>query len=276
MVAHLRRREVGVPGLVVVGIDAAQAGGVRADRAVGEQVAGRAERAELAGAARRHRARPSSRRRPGPARRRRGSSIARKSSSLEMSGPPSSCSAPMPSSAARCRVARWAVRRWSRPDRLAGHPAYDVVGLGADVPAVLEADRGARLGGRGEQRARDDRGVHVDAREVDDSAVRRPVELVPRGRPVLGPGGLVPAVAEDDAAAGSPGERGDSLEALGQAAGVAEVEAGQRDAGRGRVHVGVDERRCHEGAVELDDLVGRRSASASASSSPEPADPRRP
>ena len=82
---------------------------------------------------------------------------------------------------------------------------------------------------------------------------------------MLGPGRLVPAMTEDDPAPRSPGERGDSLEALRQAARVAEVQAGQRDAGRGRVHVGVDERRGHQRAVELDDVVDpARACSATA------------
>ena len=48
VVTDLCGGEIGVPGLVVVGVDTAQAGGVRADGAVGEQVAGRAQCAELA------------------------------------------------------------------------------------------------------------------------------------------------------------------------------------------------------------------------------------
>ena len=126
---------------------------------------------------------------------------------------------------------------------LAGHPAYDVVCLGREVPAVGEPLRGAHLGHRREQRRGDDGGVHVDATEVDHAAVGRPVELLPGRWPVLGPGGLVPPVAQHDPAALRPAERLDALQALGEVGTADQVQARQRDAGRGRVDVGVDERR---------------------------------
>ena len=117
----------------VVGVDGAQARGVRAERPVGEQVSGGTERAELAGLVDAAQLAPVAddvRSPPSAAR----ASIGRKSSSEEISGPPHSCTAPMPSAAARRSAAPWASRRCPDGDRPEGHLAGDVVGVAREHP----------------------------------------------------------------------------------------------------------------------------------------------
>ena len=172
-----------------------------------------------------------------------------------MSGPASSCTQPTPSSAARRRVARCRVRRCpgvidSRATRRTTWWASRV-----SSPESLQPGLAAHLGHRRQQGGGHHRRVHVDPREIDHAAVRRAVELLAGRRPVLGPAGLVPAVPEDDAAAGpSPGGL-DAAQAVGEVGGPGEVEPLQGQPGRRRVDVGVDEGRRDQGPVEVDDGV---------------------
>ena len=102
--------------MVGVGVRVAQGRGVRADRAVGEQVARGAAGSRAPWRVRRRRPpppRPSSPPPPGRARSPPGPARPGRSSAPAMSGPDSSCSRAMPSSAARVRVARCRPRRWS-------------------------------------------------------------------------------------------------------------------------------------------------------------------
>ena len=141
-------------------------------------------------------------------------------------------------------------------DRLARDPAYDVVGCPGEVAGLRPALLAADLRNGGEQGRRDHGRVHVDPRQVDDAAVGGPVELLPGGWPVLGPGRLVPAVPQHDATAGRPAGGLHLLQAVGEAGCSGEVEAGEGEPGRGGVHVGVDEGRGDQGAGQVDDLVG--------------------
>ncbi len=201
-----------------VHIGLAEAGGVRADRAVGEQVAGRAERAELAGGVhtgrsglppvREDRRQPA---RPGPA--------------------------PAGRAGRRCRTGRGRRAR-ARADaelrgpgqrgplevaalagghRVPGGAADGVVGVAGQVAGVGPAGQAARLGHGDEQGRGDHRGVDVDPGQVDHRPVRGPVQLGAGRRPALRPAGLVPAVAEQRAAAGGAGGPLDPVERVGRA-----------------------------------------------------------
>ena len=100
-----------------------------------------------------------------------------RSSAPAMSGPPTARAA---ADTQRCGVlAGGSLQRLplGRGDRLAGHPAYDVVRLLVSVPGLRLAVLAAHLGHRGEQRRGDDGGVHVEPGQVDHAPVRRPVEL---------------------------------------------------------------------------------------------------
>lgn len=102
----------------------------------------------------------------------------------------------------------------------------------------------------------DDGRVDVDAREVQRASAGRLVEFGARRRASAGPAGGVPAVTEEDPVGGAgggevpyEGERGV------QGGGVGQVEAGEREARRGGVHVCVGERRGDQCAFEVHDLV---------------------
>ena len=213
-----RRRTAGAGGAVCEPIDA-----------VGEQVAGRAERAELPGAG--HAAEAGS---LAPVADDLGPRLGRGQLQHRDAGRRRRrCRGRTARAAARCpgrrRARGWpaaAAAALSRGDRLAGDPADDVMRVAGQVAGVRPAVLAARLGHRGEQGRGDHGGVHVDAGEVDHSAVRRPVELLAGRGPVLRPGRLVPAVPEHDAAAGGAAGRLDPPQAVGQ--------AGARRSGRGR------------------------------------------
>ena len=115
-----------MPGLVVVGVGAAQAGGVRADRAVGEQVAGGAQRAQLAGPVDATELAPvADDVRPG-LRAGQGEHGAEVVLARRCPGRRARAAA----DAERCRALAGRplrARRCAGGDRLAGHPAYDVV-----------------------------------------------------------------------------------------------------------------------------------------------------
>jgi hypothetical protein len=116
-----------------------------------------------------------------------------------------------------------------------------VVGLGGQRPARPPggSDRGR---GAVQQGAGDQRGVHVDAAEVDRGAAGGAVQFGARRwrpRPAL----VLPAVTPDQAPGSRPGARGDGVEHLERRPGGGQVEAVDQQAGGRGVHVGVDERR---------------------------------
>ncbi len=145
-----------------------------------------------------------------------------------------------------------------------------VMGLLAQRSGGIEARELAHPGGTCDERARDGRGMDVHPGEVDHTPPRRPVDLLTTRRATLGPPRLVPPVPDDGppAQGSRPGlQEGEGLRQGGRRA---EIEPGQRQAGTGGVHVGVDEARGHEGA-----LRGRRpdprSPGAAAPRNPRPA-----
>ena len=234
---------------------------MRPDRAVGEQVARRAERAQLPGpvatplgAGLAPVARPPPGRAPPPHEGEQG---------LQVLGA-GDVRAGQLVHAARCRATppRARAARCDRPalvrrHRLAGHPAHDVVGVAGQVAGVVEPGS-ARASGAAASSAEDTTAECTSTRrQVDHAAVRRPVELLPGRRPALRPGRLVPAVAEHHAGRG-PARPAFSTRSRQSArrGGRREVEPGQRQPGGRGVHVGVDEGRGHQRAGEVDHLVG--------------------
>ncbi len=130
-----------------------------------------------------------------------------------------------------------------------------VVGVAGERAVGVVAGERVQAGHQGAQRGGGEGGVDVGAGEVERHGAGGGVEFGRRGGAVLGPAGLVPAVADQGAAAEGGGERGDPVQRLGERGAVGEVEAGEREAGGGGVHVGVDEGGGDQGAVQFDDLV---------------------
>ena len=150
VVAHLRGRQVGVAGVVTRRRRRSRRQAVcEPIAAVGEQVAGRARRRRARGrASTPARARPSSRRPRGRARRRRAPAGRRGRRRWRCPGPPSSCTQPMPSSAARRRVARCAARRCAGVTDSRATRRTTWWASVRQVPAVVEPGLAARLGRR--------------------------------------------------------------------------------------------------------------------------------
>ena len=169
-----------------------------------------------------------------------------------MSGPPHSWTLTIPCCAASARNARWARSRWSGV--IAARTAARTAWWAARVSEPSGDQPVGVAGGRGQldQSGGDQRGVDVDAAEVDGRAAGGVVELGAAGQPRVGPGALVPAVGEQDLA----GDDGVAYagQQFGAAVDAGEVEAGQVQAGGGGVDVRVDEGGGHESALEVDDL----------------------
>ncbi len=245
--------EVGVPAVRRVGVRRGQAGGVAAQRAVGEQVPAGAARPELAGAVDAAELAPVADDLHAGLERERGAEVVLAAdvgaAALVHRG-----DAELPGPQQRRLLGGPAL---AAGDRSVGRAPEQVVGVGADQAVAEEAVGGAGLGDGGLQRAADDRRVHVGAGQVDHPAVRRAVELARRRRPPLGPGRLVPAGAEDGAPAGPAGGVGDAVQGDGQGRRPRQVQPGQRQPRRREVHVRVHEGRRHPGVLEVDDHVGR-------------------
>ncbi len=133
--------------------------------------------------------------------------------------------------------------------------AGQVVRVARDEPAGVVPLGVHHLGAGVEEGGADHGGVHVDAAQVDRAAVRGPVDLLAGERPLLGPDGLVPALAQDDRGGGGAGVRREGVERLVQAGDPGEVHADRGEPGLGQVRVGVHEGRGDQPAVELDDPV---------------------
>ncbi len=130
--------------------------------------------------------------------------------------------------------------------------AYRVMGVPGER-RVLARDVAAD---QVEQGGGDDRRVHVDAGEVQGAATGGLVEFGTRGRAATGPAGGVPAVAQQDAVVRAGcGEVADQGEGCRQGGRAGEVESGQGEPRGGGVHMGVGEGGGDEGAVEVDHLV---------------------
>ncbi len=142
-------------------------------------------------------------------------------------------------------------------DQGAEHDGDGVVGVALDAsvgrPAVEVGQARHGVG----QRGADHRRVALDAPQAHPPAGGGALQLGAGGGTVLGPGRLVPAGAEQDAAGAlARGVGGHPVQAGGQARDAGQVELGLQEAGGHGVHVGVDEGRGDPGAVEVDDLVG--------------------
>ncbi len=133
------------PGSVAVHIGLSQVGGPGAERTVRVQVAGRAERAQLPGLGRAAELPqyPYTSGRPPSA----GSASSPvKSSSLDVPGPPHSCTAAIPSAAARRSAARWAAAPLRRPDRAHRLLPRHVVRVAAQPARRVEPGRARAAG----------------------------------------------------------------------------------------------------------------------------------
>jgi hypothetical protein len=243
--------QVGVAARRLVEVRGRQAGGVAPEGAVGEQVAARADRAELAGPVDGAELAPVADPLDAVLEPQQGREVVLaadvRSAALVDAGDAEG-GGPVQGG----RLGRPPLRR---ADGGVRGPPHHVVGLPADEPVADEARAPSAPPARGEQRARGDRAVHVGAREVDDAAVRRAVRARRPSAAALGPRRVVPAGAEQDAAAQGPRRRPRPGRGRRPATAHGEVEPGQRQAGGRRVHVGVDERGRHPGVLEVDDDV---------------------
>ena len=261
VVGDLGGGQVGGAGVRRVGVRLGQAGGVRAEGAVHEQVAGRADRAEVAhpvevgrGA---HRLGPVAEH-PYPGllggQRQQSGQVVR-GGDLRARALVDRADAHRRRVGQRRALGRAPLRRSDGgvrggADRVVRRAGERAVG----VEAVEHRDAGApRQRGGGRQR-----GVHVGAAEVGGPATGGGVEFGAGRRAPLGPAGLVPAVAEQDLVGrAGGGVRGDPGQRVGQPGRGGQVEAGQRQPGGGQVHVRVGERRGDQRAREVDHLVHR-------------------
>ena len=170
----------------------------RAERAVGVQVAARADRAQLAGLRRRHQLAPVAVHLGQPVGRPASASSPVKSASLDVPGPPHSCTAAIPS-ARRPAAARSA----APPSRCAGrhraerHRPHHVVGLARAASPTRRSPACRRLGAAASSAVGAQRRVDRRLRQVHPPAAGRPGPARPPSAGVLvGPGRLVPAVPE--------------------------------------------------------------------------------
>ena len=205
-------------------------------------------------------ARPSSRAPAGRAARRRASSRPARSSAPETSGPAISCRLPMPRAAAASQGGALGGPPLVGADRAEGGLPGGVVGV-EPQPAV-----GGEAGQVGDAR---------DARRAGRSrrwpSGRRPGPGRPAGRRRRRPGraGSGPrrsgqAVSSQPVPSTMPAARrrrapGDGRDGLGEARARVEVQTGEREPGRGGVHVGVDEGRGEQRPLPRD-RCGRRPA----------------
>ena len=163
-----------------------------------------------------------------------------------MSGPAHSWTAAMPEAAAASSAACRAPPRCSavRPVRAA--PTDQVMGVrrqrraGSGTPAAGAAQRGRR-----------GRRVHVDAGQVGGPLTDGSVHVGGARRGPLRPSRFVPAVCPDHAAGMGPREVSEQVETVPQRGRLAQIEAGQRQPGRGGVDMAVHERRRDERSGEV-------------------------
>ncbi len=244
------RVQVGGAGVLGVGVRLVQAGGVRAEGAVDEEVAGRADRSQLARLA--HvllgpvADDPRARFLTGQPQQRRevvlggdvGSRALVHGADTEGRGV-----------GAGGALGLGALGSGDRGQR---GGAYGVVGV-ADERGV---GRARVAGGQVQQGCGDDRRVDVDAGEVERAAAGGLVELGACRRAPAGPAGGVPAVTEQDTVVrAGGGEVPYPREGVLQGGRAGQVEAGQGEPGGGGVHMGVGERGGDQGALQVDHLV---------------------
>ncbi len=253
MLRDLVGREVGVALRRLVGVRLRHARGVAAERAVGEQVAAGADRAELAGPLDAVELAPVADALDAVVQRQQRAEVVL-TADVRAAALVDAADAERGRPVERRRLGGTALGGADGGVRGAAH---DVVGLLPHEAVADEAGRGPRLRRRRQQRARGDGAVDVGTGQVDDAAVGRPVELGGRRRTALRPGRVVPAGAEQHPAAQRPRGRGDPVEGDRERRRAGEVEPGEREPGGRRVDVRVDEGRSHPRVVEVDDAVGR-------------------
>jgi hypothetical protein len=108
----------------------------------------------------------------------------------------------------------------------------------------------------------DHSGVNINPSQVDRDSSGCPVQLGPRWRLRLGPGSLVPAVADDDLHLGMASGVGcNPLKGIDSTCCVSQSEAGHGLPSLDEMHVGIDESRSDEPSSKIDFLVPGRCVS---------------
>ncbi len=135
-----------------------------------------------------------------------------------------------------------------------------VVGVAALPPVRREAAEALHPWDCGHQGGRHERGMDVHPGQVHDAAVRGSVQFGGGRRPLVGPSRLVPPAAQHGPAPRRAGGPFDGAQDLGRGLRAAQVDAGERQAGRRRVDVGVHEGRCHERTGQIHHRCRRSAA----------------
>ncbi|CAM5647507.1 hypothetical protein SALBM217S_09618 [Streptomyces griseoloalbus] len=244
------RVEVRGAGVGGVGVRLVQAGGVRAQGAVGEQVPGRAERAQLAGLGDVLLGPVADHARAGFL-----AGESQQAGEVVLGGDLGAAALVHRADAEGGRV-----REGGALGGGALRGGDGAQGGGAHRVVVVAGERAVLAGHAArdevEQGGGDDGGVHVDAAEVERAAPGGLVEFRARGGPAAGPAGGVPAVPEEHPVVGAGGgELPHPGEGVLQGGGGGQVEAGEGEPGGGGVDVRVGERGGDERPVEVDHLV---------------------
>ena len=171
-----------------------------------------------------------------------------------MSGPAHSWTATIPLAAARSRAASRARARCSGVSRSRAAARTRWWASAVSGRCAIEALRRGQAGREPSQCGRRRGGVDVHTGQVGGPVTDHAVEVVGARRRGFRPARLVPAVPPDRSAGMGLRVFGDQRQAVGHRCGRAQIEAGEREAGRGEVHVAVDECRGDEAAVEVDDV----------------------
>ena len=141
---------------------------------------------------------------------------------------------------------------------VAGGRPHQVMGLGGQRALGVETLRCGQAGCQPPQCRGRRGGMDVHTGKVGGPVTDHAVELLGARRRGFRPARLVPAVRPDGSVGMGLRVFGNQLQTVGRRCGVAQIEAREREAGRGEVHVAVDECRCDEGAIEVDDVgVGK-------------------
>lgn len=160
-----------------------------------------------------------------------------------------------------------------RGDGPVGRRAHRVVGVaGQGAVGVVAGPAGDARHQVEERRGHDGR-VDVDPGQVQGPASGRLVEFPARRGALLGPAGRVPSVTEDHRAVRLVArERADAFEGFGKRARPGEVEPGESESGRRGVDVGVGESGGDQGPLQVDHLVDTAREGVGRPLGPDPGD----